>query len=173
MQKRILVADGDRSVRQTLRRALELEHYDVTLAKAGREAAYHCIVRRPDLALLDLKMPHLNGWEAVDLIKAFDPFLPLIVITANPNQYEQDVPARIDALIEKPLDLPLLLEVIRDLLTAADQERAARMIDPLGGRVFVSRRQGRLLGRCAEHPAQIHPASLTTNKLDQSEPESA
>ena len=50
--------------------------------------------------------------------------MPVIMITARPHQPEQGKAAGVDALMEKPLDLPLLLQTIRELLDEADQRRA-------------------------------------------------
>ncbi len=128
MQKRILIADDDTAIRALLARVLEMEQYQTVPAESGREAVYQCVVRHPDLVLLDLSMPNRDGWEAYELIRTFDPLLPVIVITALPNQYERAARAGINGLMEKPLDLPLLLETIRDLLRKSEEARIARLV---------------------------------------------
>jgi hypothetical protein len=57
---------------------------------------------------------------------AIDPFMSVIVITARPDQYATAVAAGVGALIEKPLDLPFLLQKIEDLIRESAQERLAR-----------------------------------------------
>jgi CheY-like chemotaxis protein len=84
----------------------------------------------PDLVLLDLNMPDKDGWEAWDLMTALHPMVPVIVITARPHQYDQAMQMGIDALMEKPLDLPVLLQVIEKLLAEPDPQRLARLCDP-------------------------------------------
>ncbi len=127
MTKRILLADDDAGVRQMLKRVLELEHYDVGTAGTGREAAAKFRAHPPDLVLLDLNMPGQDGWEAFDLMNDMHPFVPVIVITAKPQQYGRAVEVGVDALMEKPLDLPLLLDTIADLLAESEADRVRRL----------------------------------------------
>jgi len=127
MSKTILLADDDASVQTMIRRVLESEHYRVLLASTGREAASQFLNGPPDLVLLDLNMPDKDGWEAWHIMDALHPFVPVIVITARPNQYERAKKLRIEALMEKPLDLPLLLRTIKRLLVEPDEERIRRI----------------------------------------------
>jgi DNA-binding response OmpR family regulator len=127
MKKRILLADDDSGVRQMVGRVLESEHYDVVTAGTGREAAAKFLTNLPDLVLLDLNMPDQDGWEAFDLMADRRPYVPVIVITARPHQYERAVDYGIDALMEKPLNLPLLLNTIADLLAESKIDRAQRL----------------------------------------------
>ena len=129
MSKTILLADDDASVQTMIRRVLESEHYRVLLASTGREAASQFLNGPPDLVLLDLNMPDKDGWEAWQIMDTLHPFVPVIVITARPNQYEQAKKMRIEALMEKPLDLPLLLRTIKRLLVEPDEERIRRVTD--------------------------------------------
>jgi CheY-like chemotaxis protein len=129
MSKTILLADDDASVQRMIRRVLESEHYRVLLASTGREAASQFLNGPPDLVLLDLNMPDKDGWEAWHIMDTLHPFVPVIVITARPNQYEQAKRMRIEALMEKPLDLPLLLRTINRLLVEPDEERIRRITD--------------------------------------------
>ena len=128
--KRILLADDDPGVREMLGRVLQSEHYDVILAKTGREAAAKFIADPPDLVLLDLNMPDRDGWTAFRQMNLSHPMLPVIVITARPNQYSQAVDLGVDALMEKPLNLPVLLQAIRELLDETEPERMRRLINP-------------------------------------------
>jgi len=124
MKKRILLADDDDSVRKMVGRVLESENYEVVLAQTGCEAVAQALSGEPDLILLDLSMPERDGWQALELIERIRPFVPVIVITARPHQQEQGKAAGVEALMEKPLDLPLLLKTIGHLLDEADQRRA-------------------------------------------------
>jgi DNA-binding response OmpR family regulator len=129
MSKTILLADDDASIQTMIRRVLESEHYRVLLASTGREAASQFLNGPPDLVLLDLNMPDKDGWEAWQIMETLHPFVPVIIITARPNQYEQASKMRIEALMEKPLDLPLLLRTIRRLLVEPDEQRIRRITD--------------------------------------------
>jgi DNA-binding response OmpR family regulator len=128
--KRILLADDDPGVRELLGRVLESEHYGVTFAKTGREAAAKFVSDPPDLVLLDLNMPEKDGWAAFRLMNATNTLVPVIIITARPNQYPQAVELGVDAFMEKPLDLPVLLEAIQRLLAETEAERTRRLTDP-------------------------------------------
>lgn len=68
--------------------------------------------------------------------------VPIIIITARPNQYEQALRAGADALMEKPLDLPVLLSTIHQLLAESEQQRLARLTDPNFATAFLSRPAG-------------------------------
>jgi two-component system response regulator ResD len=130
MKAKILLADDDAGVREMVGRVLESEQYDVALARTGREAAAKFIADVPDLVLLDLNMPDRDGWDVFDLMKQTHPFVPVIVITARPQQYEHAAKLGITALMEKPLNLPLLLVTIADLLAESEAERVQRLTDP-------------------------------------------
>jgi len=129
MRKTILLADDDASVRTMIGRVLESAYYRVVLAGTGREAASQFLNGPPDLVLLDLNMPDKDGWEAWNIMSTLHPFVPVIVITARPNQHDAARKMRIDALMEKPLDLPLLLQTIRHLLLEPDEEHIRRITE--------------------------------------------
>ena len=125
--KCILLADDDSVIREVLSRILRAEGFEVVLARNGCEAIAVLVVRRPDLVLLDLKMPERDGWRAYDVMERVSPLTPVILITALPEQHAQAVRLGIDALMEKPLDLTLLLSTIHKLLAEPEQERLSRL----------------------------------------------
>lgn len=116
MKRQVLLADDDESVRKMVGRVLESEGYDVITAGSGREAIGRFLGAAPDLVLLDLNMPDHDGWEAFDVIGQFAPGVPVIVITARPNQQDRAIRAGVDGLMEKPLDLPVLLSTMSELM---------------------------------------------------------
>ena len=126
MSKRILLADDDESVRKMIARVLESAGYQVVNASTGRQTLTQFCSARPDLVLLDLRMPDQEGWETFDQINLCDPLVPVVVITAWPNQHEQAAARGTDALMEKPLDIALMLDTIHRLLTEPDQARIRR-----------------------------------------------
>lgn len=128
--KKILLADDDASIRQTLGQVLTAEHYEVLFAATGREAAAKFIACLPDLVLLDLNMPDRDGWDAFDLMYQTHPSVPVIIITAKSGQFRHAADLGVDALMEKPLDIPLLLETIRSYLAESETERVRRLTRP-------------------------------------------
>ncbi|HTD66129.1 MAG TPA: response regulator [Candidatus Limnocylindria bacterium] len=130
MKKTILLADDDASIRTMVGRVLESENYNVVFAFSGRDAALRFMAGPPDLVLLDLNMPDKDGWEAWRLMNYWKRRVPVIVITARPHQYAQARESKVDALMEKPLDLHLLLETIQRLLAESNAAHAARLSDP-------------------------------------------
>jgi DNA-binding response OmpR family regulator len=74
------------------------------------------------------------------MMNVAQPMLPVIVITARPHQYPQAADLGVDGLMEKPLNLPVLLRAIRDLLGETEAERTRRLTDPEFKTVFLNRR---------------------------------
>ena len=72
-------------------------------------------------------MPVKGGWEAFERLTTIHPLLQVIVITARPDQYPLAAAAGVAALMEKPLDLPLLLRTIDDLLCEPVERRLSRL----------------------------------------------
>jgi CheY-like chemotaxis protein len=133
-RKRILITDDDAVVRGSLAAVLESEGFVVDEAQNGIEAVTRAIEHAPDLVLLDLNMPHWDGWTAFSQLDRVTPLLPVIVITARPNQYPKAVQLGVDAFMEKPLNLPVLVHAIKTL-TDEDQGRHVRRIT---NRAFVT-----------------------------------
>jgi two-component system response regulator HydG len=127
MMRRLLLVDDDPGVRRMLSRVLEEEGYAVVPAANGIEALELAASRMPDLVLLDLNLPIQNGWDTLERLTTGNPLLPVIIITARPNQIFPALAAGAGALMEKPLDLPKLLRTIGDLLVEPAASRLARM----------------------------------------------
>jgi CheY-like chemotaxis protein len=124
---RILLADDDEEVLAALGSVLISEGYEVILAKDGREAIERFREEHIDVVLLDLNMPVKGGWEAFECLTTIHPLLQIIVITARPDQYPLALAAGVAALMEKPLDLRLLLQTIDELLVEPMEKRLARL----------------------------------------------
>ena len=128
--KRTLLADDDWGIRTLLGRILESEGYDVLFARDGREMIAQCRKQAPDLVLLDLNMPVLDGWAAFQVMLMSEPMIPTIIITARHGQYDTANQLGTDALMEKPLNFYLLLDAIQQLLAETETERIRRLTDP-------------------------------------------
>jgi CheY-like chemotaxis protein len=113
---RVLVADDDRGIRESLGKLLRNAGCHVTLAAQGGQVLELALNEPFDLLLLDLNMPGMDGWDALDHLASLKPTLPIIIITAQPNQRDWAMNSGAHALMEKPLDLALLLQTVRDFL---------------------------------------------------------
>jgi len=115
-------------IRESLAVVLQTENYDVRLADNGRAAIRTFLEGPPDLILLDLNMPDTDGWKAFEVMARLAPYVPVIVITARPFQARRAAEAGIDMLLEKPLEIPVLLETIRNLLAQPEQSRLGKVL---------------------------------------------
>jgi DNA-binding response OmpR family regulator len=126
MTKTILVVDDEGSIREALSKVLHQENYQVVLAETGPDAIARYGDGRIDLLLLDLNLPGGNGWATLAWLAKVNPLLPVIIITGRSNQRELAEKSGADALMEKPLDVPLLLRTIRELLEEPIDDRVQR-----------------------------------------------
>ena len=109
----ILVVDDDPDILEALSEILEAEGYEVDRARHGQEALARIDQRRPDLILLDLMMPVMDGWEFLRLQQR-DPKIarvPVIILSALDQARIGDVGAA--AALKKPLDFDRLLDLVR------------------------------------------------------------
>ena len=83
MSGRVLVVDDDRAIRESLARALELDGYDVELASDGAAALAAIRERRPDVAVLDVMMPNIDGLTVCRVLRAERDRLPILMLTAR------------------------------------------------------------------------------------------
>jgi CheY-like chemotaxis protein len=151
VHNRILIADDDSLVRGSLAAVLESEGYMVDEARNGIEAVTRAIDHLPDLVLLDLNMPHWDGWTAFSQLDRVTPLLPVVVITARPNQYQKAVRLGVDAFMEKPLDIPVLLRAIKRFTSEDEKRHVRRITNP----AFVTQ----LLGNADPEDKQPAPPS--------------
>jgi DNA-binding response OmpR family regulator len=126
-RQRILLVDDDPGVRGSLHDVLVEEGYEVIPANDGQQALELIATSSIDLVLLDLNMPRKNGWDTFERISADHPLVPVILITARPHQLFTAVSAGVGALLEKPLDISVLLQTIARLLAEPVEIRLARL----------------------------------------------
>lgn len=119
MPKILLVEDNEMN-RDMLSRRLARSGFEIVIAVDGREGVEKATSERPDLILMDMSLPIMDGWEATRHVKA-DPgtrAIPVIALTAHAMSVDRDkaMAAGCDDFDTKPVDLPRLLEKIRALL---------------------------------------------------------
>lgn len=117
----ILYIEDERPMLELVRQALKLAGYDVTGVTSGQKGLALMRERKPDLLLLDLMMPGINGWDVYREVKT-DPVLsdvPVIVITARVPERGltilDDLPP-VDDYISKPFDVEQLILAVQKLL---------------------------------------------------------
>src|ERR1043166_4653899 len=127
MNKRILIVEDDASIWENLAHMLEMQHHEVGLAQTSHRAVSKLLLDLPDLVLLDLDMRKEDGWYAFELMAKVRPFVPTIVITEQRDHFLHACKRGVDALIEKPLNLPFLLGAVTDRLAEPQAKRLARL----------------------------------------------
>jgi DNA-binding response OmpR family regulator len=152
---RILVADDDPDIRQLLRTLLERSGVAVRAAADGREALREFHSWRPELVLLDVSMPELDGWQVLERIRDMSD-VPVLMLTARADELERvrGLQAGADDYVVKPFGRQELVARVHALLRRAaravpDDEPQAYAdryleIDYLQRRVVVGDREPRL-----------------------------
>lgn len=118
MRKRILVIDDDEKITSLLRRSLAFEGYSVTVANSGQEGLKQLMGEDPHLMILDVMMPHLDGWEVCRRVRESGSMVPILMLTAKDEVKDRvkglDLGA--DDYLVKPFSLEELLARVRALL---------------------------------------------------------
>ncbi len=116
MKPTILVVDDDTSVRASLKKLLEAESYHVLTARDSAEALERFASGKIHLVVLDVNLGEADGWETFERMAATNDSVPTVVVTAEFGQRNRAIAAGAEALIEKPMDVPLFLEIVEQLL---------------------------------------------------------
>ena len=123
MFKILLVEDNEMN-RDMLTRRLQRKGYEVVIATDGKEAVRKAQSQTPDLILMDIRLPLIDGWEAMRRIKIMPEtqYIPIIALTAHAmtGDMEKCMDAGCDDYDTKPIDLPRLLEKMQALLNNQD-----------------------------------------------------
>ena len=123
----LLLVDDDATVRDSLGEVLASEGYTVVPAENGQQAVEIANRSPVDLVVLDLNMPVKPGWDTFEQLTREHPLVPVIIATARANQVVLAAAAGAGALLEKPMDIPVLLRTVRELLDEPPEQRLARL----------------------------------------------
>ncbi|MHC4473560.1 MAG: response regulator [Planctomycetota bacterium] len=118
--KKVLLVEDERNQRLLYQRELSNEGYQVVLAEDGREALRQLEDQRPDLVVLDLCMPGMDGVETLGKVLSRDNTIPVILHTAYSSYKDNFMTWSADAYVVKSADLGELKTKIRDVLSACE-----------------------------------------------------
>lgn len=123
----VLIVDDDRGLRELYKSELSLEGYEVMAAATGKEAVDILKDSRPDVIVMDIRMPEMDGIEALGKVVARHKNIPVIINTAYPS-YQEDFRAwAADEYVVKSSDLTELKAAIKRVL---ERSRPKAQPDP-------------------------------------------
>jgi CheY-like chemotaxis protein len=121
---RILLVEDNELNRDMLTKRLRHRGYEVILAANGRQGIDMARSQQPDVVLMDLSLPEIDGWQAARILKndAATCAIPVVALTAHAmlGDREKALEAGCDDYATKPLDLPLLVGMIERLARAPE-----------------------------------------------------
>jgi len=123
--KTILVADDDKNLRRLYKTELEAEGYRIMLAENGLQATDIIERENPDVVVMDIRMPEVNGLEAMAKILKKNRRVPIILNSAYSYFQDDFLTWAADAYIMKSADLQPLKEKIREVLCSSAQTSAS------------------------------------------------
>ncbi len=113
---KLLVVEDDPNQRRLYEQELEDEGYEVRTAPGGKEALAEISKERPDLVIMDISMPGMDGIEALGKVLGVDNTIPVILNTAYANYKDNFLSWAADAYVVKSSDLTELKKTVKDVL---------------------------------------------------------
>jgi two-component system response regulator MprA len=134
IRSRVLIAEDDKGVREALTRALTFEGYDVIATSDGAQALESIAASTPDVLVLDVNMPYVDGLAVCRRVRAQRLQVPILVLTARHEISDRvaGLDAGADDYLVKPFELDELLARLRALLrrtSAANNDEVVRVAD--------------------------------------------
>ncbi|MFC1703896.1 response regulator transcription factor [Candidatus Omnitrophota bacterium] len=117
---RILLVEDEKDMAYTVTLQLEAKGYEVIVAEDGQAALQKARTERPNIIILDIMLPKLNGYKVCRMLKFDDKYknIPIIMFTARAQDADKEIGREVgaDAYITKPFEPEVLLEKISELL---------------------------------------------------------
>lgn len=138
MAHKITLVDDDRNILTSVTMALQAEGFDVTSYTDGESAMGGLLAATPDLVVLDIKMPRMDGMEVLTRLREKSD-VPVIFLTSKDDEIDQVLGLRMgaDDYITKPFSQRLLIERIRVLLRRGNTGRDFGSTDPETGKILL------------------------------------
>jgi two-component system nitrogen regulation response regulator NtrX len=130
MKARVLVIDDEAAIRDTMRMILEYDGLECLVAGSGQEGLTLAERENPDLVFLDVKMPGMDGLEALSRLRGMNESLPVVIISAHGTAATALEAGRLGAFrfIEKPLSKDYVLDAVREGLELGTLRRENRQL---------------------------------------------
>lgn len=162
MKNRILIIDPDVAVREALKKVLQDAGSCVALAQDGQQGLCRLNDEAFDLLLMDLHLPEENGWDILEQVTNAFPLLPVVILTGLAHQGRAALAAGAGAFLEKPPEVPVLLNTIQHLLAEPLANRLRRFSSFLENTYWTPGISAGYLRRMPEPPltppGRLHPA---------------
>ncbi len=171
MNERVLIVEDDDDLRDLVRTVVEREGMETIQAADGREGLRQFYDHRPDLVILDLGLPEMNGWQVLERIRELGD-VPVLILTAASAELDkvrglregaddyvtkpfgrQELIARIEALLRRAGGSEIRDEVLSDGLVEIDFTQRRAAVD--GAELDLTPTEFRLLAALARHPNQV------------------
>lgn len=151
MPKRILVIEDDQPILELVVDILRDEGHDVVGASDGREGLDVISGTPPDLIVLDMRMPFLNGWDVANALNERGVHIPILVMTAATDAREWASEVGAAGYLSKPFDVDELVRSVDEILAAGREDRRLHVQAPgrHGRPLEVARALGGWLGDAA------------------------
>jgi len=178
--QRILVVDDDPAVTSVLKRGLGYEGFVVDTADSGPTGLAVARDQPPDLVILDIMMPGMDGLEVLRRLRAADTQLLILLLTAKdaPTDQVQGLDLGADDYVVKPFGFDVLLARVRALLRRRDAERpevlrfadlsldtGTRLAERRGREIELTATEYELLRQFLEHPQRVLPRDFLMERV--------
>ena len=159
-RRQILIVDDEKDIQKLLQYNLEKEGYQTTIAKTGEEGLELARVRLPDLLVLDLMLPGMDGLEVCKILRGDSrtKHIPILILTAKGSEVEQIVGLELGAsdYITKPFSVKVLLARVKNILRGFEQKKEEAAVLKADGLLLDKERRR----------VSIHGKPLTLTKLE-------
>jgi DNA-binding response OmpR family regulator len=184
METRVLVVEDERSIAAFVQTALEREGFAVEVVSTGQAALAQVKARPPDLILLDLMLPGMDGLEVCRQVRGHEPYIPIVMLTARSEDVDKVVGLELgaDDYITKPFNIRELIARVRAVLrlvrhadTGPDRDRlqvgqliidrASRTVAVAGRQVTLTPKEFDLLATLAWDRGRVYGREMLLERV--------